>query len=359
LPQTQQTIWQVDPNLQAPTVWLVGTQVERQLPRNLTMFMGFYNIRIVHVISARDVNAPIPSTITPLTPLGIRPDPTKGEIYRFEASGQFNQRQFFIGFNSRLNRVIQFNGNYSISKTTNDTDGQGSTLFPMNSYDTSNEFGRGGFDIRHRFTVFSTINLPWYKIVLSPFIVANTGPPFNIITGQDLNLDRQVNERPSFANPNAPCSEIIRCTPFGKFNTQPLPGETIIPRNFGNSPGSVVVNMRISRTFAFGTIGGANTAARPQQAQQAPMLAGGPRMAAGPGGPQGGAAPPSEKRYNLNVSLYFQNLLNHVNLARPEGNLSSPSFGESLGLGGSFGGGGGGGAGAGNRRIYAQVRLNF
>jgi hypothetical protein len=76
---------------------------------------------------------------------------------------------------------------------------------------------------------------------------------------------------------------------------------------------------------------------------------------------QGGAAPPSEKRYNLNVSLYFQNLLNHVNLGRPEGNLSSPSFGESLGLGGSFGGfgGGGGGAGAGNRRIYAQVRLNF
>lgn len=365
LPGTQETIWQVDPNLQAPTVWLIGTQVERQLPRNMTMFMGFYNIRIVHVIRARDVNAPFPASVTPLTPNGIRPDPTKGEIYRFEASGQFDQRQFFVGFNSRLNRMIQFSGNYSISKTTNDTDGQGSTLFPMNSYDTSNEFGRGGFDIRHRFTIFSTINLPWWKIVLSPFVVANTGPPFNIITGQDLNLDRQVNERPSFANPNAPCSEIIKCTPFGKFNMQPLPGETIIPRNFGNSPGSFAVNLRISRAFAFGTIGGSNAAARPQQGQPAPALAGGPRMAGpgGPGGPgpQGGAPPPSEKRYNLNVSVYFQNLTNRVNLGRPEGNLSSPNFGESLGLGGSFGGfgGGGGSAGAGNRRIYAQVRLNF
>jgi hypothetical protein len=51
-----------------------------------------------------------------------------------------------------------------------------------------------------------------------------------------------------------------------------------------------------------------------------------------------------------------------VNLSTPVGNLSSPNFGESLGLGGSFGGfggGGGGGTGAGNRRIYAQVRLNF
>ena len=69
----------------------------------------------------------------------------------------------------------------------------------------------------------------------------------------------------------------------------------------------------------------------------------------------------SEKRFNLNVSINFQNLLNHVNLATPVGNLSSPSFGESLALGGAFGGfgGGGGSTGAGNRRIYAQVRLNF
>lgn len=363
LSQTQQTIWQVDPNLQAPTVWLIGTQIERQLPRNMTMFVGFYNIRIVHVIRARDVNAPLPATITPLTPTGIRPDPLKGEIYRFEASGQFNQRQFFIGFNSRFSRMIQFNGNYVLSKTTNDTDGQGSTLFPMNSYDTSGEFGRGSFDIRHRFTLFSTINLPWWKVVLSPFIVANSGPPFNIITGQDLNLDRQVNERPSFAPPNADCSlSTIRCTRFGNFNLVPLTGERIIPRNFGESPGSFVVNLRISRTFAFGTVGGSNAAARPQPGPATPVAAGGGPQRVGPGGPgpQGGP-PQSEKRYNLNVSIYFQNVLNHVNLGTPVGNLSSPSFGESLGLGGSFGnfGGGGGSAGAGNRRIYAQVRLNF
>ena len=358
LPQTQQTVWQIDPNLQAPTVWLIGTQIERQLPRNLTMFVGFYNIRIVHVIRARDVNAPFPASITPLTPNGIRPDPTQGEIYRFEASGQFNQRQFFVGFNSRLNRTFQFSGNYFISKTTNDTDGQGSTLFPMNSYDTSGEFGRGSFDIRHRFTMFGTVNLPWWKIVVNPFIVANSGPPFNIITGQDLNLDRQVNERPSFAAPDAACSEIIRCTAFGKFNLQPLPGETIVPRNFGNSPGSFVVNLRISRAFAFGSVGGSNAAARPQR-PAAPVAAGPPRMMAAGPGPQGGA-PQSEKRYNLNVSINFQNLLNHVNLGTPVGNLSSPSFGESTGLGGSFGGfGGGGSAGAGNRRVYAQVRLNF
>jgi hypothetical protein len=383
LPVTQQTIWRVDPNLQAPTVWLAGTQIERQLPRNMTMFIGFYNIRIVHVIRARDVNAPFPASLTPLTPNGIRPDPTKGEIYRFEASGQFNQRQLFIGFNSRLNRMFQFNANYFISKTTNDTDGQGGSLFPMNSYDTSGEFGRGSFDIRHRFTMFGTVNLPWWKIVLNPLIVANSGPPFNIITGQDLNLDRQSNERPSFAAANADCSALtIRCTRFGNLNLVPLPGETIVPRNYGNSPGSFVVTLRINRTFAFGTINNGNNAARAQNQGAAPAGAdgakrpgggpGGPSLAGGGGGggakpagagpgPQGGGAPASEKRYTLNVSLNIQNLLNRVNLSPPVGNLSSPSFGESLGLGGSFGGPGGGpgGGGSGNRRIYAQVRLNF
>jgi len=384
LSATQQTTWQVDPNIQIPTVYVVGTQMERQLPRNITMFVGFYNIHIAHVIRARDVNAPLPSTVTPLTPNGLRPDPTKGEIYRYEASGRFNQRQFFVGFNSRLSRMFQLNGNYSLSKTTNDTDGQGGALFPMNSYDTSGEFGRGSFDVRHRFTIFGTVNLPWWKVVLNPFVVANTGPPFNIITGQDLNLDRQVNERPSFAGPNANCSAItIRCTPFGNFNLVPLPGETIIPRNFGQAPGSFVVNLRVSRTFAFGVINRRNAAApaKPAGGQTSPTVAdkrpvggpGGPMVPVGGGGgakvaavgagPQGGsAAAPSEKRYTLNVSINFQNILNHVNLATPVGNLSSPSFGESLGLGGTFGGfggGGGGSTGAGNRRIYAQIRLNF
>jgi Carboxypeptidase regulatory-like domain/TonB dependent receptor len=366
LPATQETIWQVDPNLQNPTVWVLGTQMERQLPRNITMFVGFFNLRIVHVIRARDVNAPLPFTITELTPNGIRPDPTRGEIYRYEASGQFNQRQFFIGFNSRLSRMFQLNGNYSLSKTTNDTDGQGSALFPMNSYDLTGEFGRASFDIRHRFTIFGTVNLPWWKVVLNPFVVANTGPGFNITTGQDRNLDRQFNERPSFAGPNADCSAPnIRCTRFGNFNLTPLPGETIIPRNFGQAPGAFVVNLRVSRTFAFGNVhrGNAAAAARPAGAGVGgPTAAGAPaRAAAGGPGPQGGgAAAPSEKRYNLNVSINFQNILNHVNLSTPVGNLASPNFGESLGLGGTFGfGGGGGSTGAGNRRIYAQVRLNF
>lgn len=93
-------------------------------------------------------------------------------------------------------------------------------------------------------------------------------------------------------------------------------------------------------------------------------MRGGPGMM-GMGGPGGGSAGAS--KYTLTVSVNFQNILNHVNLGTPYGNLSSPNFGQSLGLAGSFGGfggfggggGGGGSTGAGNRRIYLNLRFSF
>ncbi|HJQ32420.1 MAG TPA: hypothetical protein VJ866_09580, partial [Pyrinomonadaceae bacterium] len=83
-------------------------------------------------------------------------------------------------------------------------------------------------------------------------------------------------------------------------------------------------------------------------------MAGGPMMImiGGPGGGEG-------KKYTLNFSLNFINLLNHTNLSSPVGNLRSPNFGQSLFLVGGFGGPGGGNQAAGNRRIQASVRFSF
>ena len=82
-------------------------------------------------------------------------------------------------------------------------------------------------------------------------------------------------------------------------------------------------------------------------------------MMMGPGFGGGGAG---GAKYSLTLSLNVQNILNHVNLGIPYGNLSSPDFGKSLALGGSFGGFGGPGGGstsAGNRLIYLNARFNF
>jgi hypothetical protein len=55
-----------------------------------------------------------------------------------------------------------------------------------------------------------------------------------------------------------------------------------------------------------------------------------------------------------------RNAFNHVNLGAPNGNLTSPFFGQSTNLASGGGGGfGGGGSAAGNRRIEFQLRLSF
>src|SRR5262249_54427976 len=146
----------------------------------------------------------------------------------------------------------------------------------------------------------------------------------------------------------------IRCTRFGTFNLSPLPGEQIIPRNFGRAPGSLSVNVRVSRTFGFGGEAKRSTSSQQQKSQggtgdvaAAKRAGGGPTMIGGSmgggsgprgggggegprgGGPQmmtmggpGGAG--SAGKYQLTLSVNFQNLLNHVNLGPPVGNLSSP-----------------------------------
>ena len=89
---------------------------------------------------------------------------------------------------------------------------------------------------------------------------------------------------------------------------------------------------------------------------------------AGGGGRGGGAVGPggggdAAKRYNLTLSINFQNILNHANLGRPGGNLSSSLFGISTSSAGGFGGFGGGRGGGGsspyNRLIEAQIRFSF
>jgi len=390
------TIWTVEPNLKIPTVYVVGGQVERQLPHNFTLSIGTYALRIQHVIRARDINAPLPGTIGKgpgQAPGGIRPNspelcsrlgiPTSpcslGEVYQFERSGKFHQEQMFIGFSSRLNPQFSLNGNYVLSKTTNDADGQGGSLFPMNSYDLTGEFGRGGGDVRHRFFLFGTYNSKLWKLVFAPFVTASSAPPFNIITGLDSNQDRIVNERPTFAALSAYCAQFAaRCA--GVVPVISNPSNEIIPRNFGRGHSQFTASLRITRTFGFGESSRAAAANRNAKSnaggggdKRGPVGPGsrGPMINTGGGGGEGmkggggdrgfGGGGAGDHKYTLTVSLYVQNILNNVNLGTPVGNLSAGElFGQSQGLAGSFGfGGGGGSPNAGNRRIFLNLRFNF
>ena len=92
---------------------------------------------------------------------------------------------------------------------------------------------------------------PW-GIRFNPFLIAQSGKPYNIITPTDLTGDNFFN-RPSIVCHRS----LLACTnsgdvqtSFGCLNTTPACGDTLIPVNLGNGPAAVAVNLRISRALA-------------------------------------------------------------------------------------------------------------
>jgi hypothetical protein len=342
-----QTTRRVAPDLQSPYTIETAFSVERQLPRNVTLSVSYIGARTLHVLRSRNINAPVPGT-------GLRPFGNVGNIFQYESSGVFNQNQLIVNFNNRLSRAFSLFGNYVLNFANGDTDG--ANTFPANQYDLSNEYGRSAIDVRHRFSLGGAINaLPW-GIRLNPFLIVNSGRPFNITTGRDSNGDTLFTERPALATDLGKPGVVA--TPFGVFDPNPAPGQAIIPRNFGSGPSFYTVNLRISRAFGFGPEVAA-TGRGGRGAGGGGGGRGGGRGGFGGGGRGGGGESESSRRFNLNLSMNIQNLFNHTNLGTPVGNLSSPFFGQSLNTGGGFGGGGGGNQAAGNRRIELQARFSF
>jgi hypothetical protein len=355
-------IREIDAHLHAPYTMQGAMGVERQLPKNVMLAVTYTHSRGVDVLRSRNINAPLPGTYelgSPVYPYGEQ----AGNIYQYESSGLFTQNQVITNINARINAKMNLFGYYALGKAESNTDGAGT--FPSNQYNEQPDWGRAGFDVRSRVFIGGSVVAP-LGLRFSPFIIAQSGAPFNIVLSQDLNGDSIFNDRPAFAGPNA--ADPVQ-TKYGLFDLVPQPGETIIPRNYGNGPGQFSVNLRLSRTFGFGGERGSSAAAAAAAGGGMPggggLAVGGPRggggggpRGGGGGGPRGGFGDPvTNQRYNLTIGISARNLLNDVNLAPPIGILSSPLsplFGHSNALAGGFFG-----SATANRRIELQMRFSF
>jgi hypothetical protein len=347
LPGTQTTTYAIDPGLRTPyTVQFAGS-VERQLTKSATLSGTYIHSHGVHqLFSSVLTTTPVPQ-------------------YQFESGGVFNQNQLIVSFNARSGTRLTIFSFYTFSRANSDTVGANSFASDP-TRGISADYGRAAFDVRHRLFFGGTVSLP-HGFRLSPFMVANSGAPFNIITGTDLNGDSIFNDRPAFAN-GASGSSIVD-TGFGAFNTSPAPGQAIIPSNFGSSPAQFTLNMRLSKTIGIGPKLEA-ASPNPQQQGQGGQF-GGPGRGVEGRGPGGGGSggmgggqrggggafggpEKSSQRYSLTFSANARNIFNNVNPAPPIGNLSSGLFGRSTALaGGVFN------TQSANRRIDLQVMFSF
>jgi hypothetical protein len=356
--QNVQTVRQLAGDIKAGYLIQTSAGVERQLPRNTTVAVNYIFSRGVNLLRARNINTPLAD--------GSRPYGDSGNLFHYESTGFSRQNQLMTNFNTRFSRRVSLFGFYLLNYARGDTDGGASG--PANPYDLSTEWGPSRMDIRHRMVLGGSLNTKW-GITLNPFMIANTGAPFNIVTGRDTNNDSLFLDRPAFAT-DLTAPGVVQ-TQWGAFLLNPSSNDTIIPRNYGRGPGMFMLNLRLGKTWSFG--GNSERAAGPEDMPMGPPPGGmgGPGGPGGGGGPRGGMRGPgggpggrfgsgaaSGKRYNLTFSVQAHNLLNHVNYATPTGNLSSPLFGQSTQLAGGFGPGGGGGAAA-NRRLEASLRFSF
>jgi Carboxypeptidase regulatory-like domain len=350
------TIYRPNPNLRTPYTMQTGLSLERQLTKYANLAVTYLTSRGVHQFFTENINPPL-CTAFPCDPaanphvLGS-PD----NIYQYQSEGVFKQNQFIVNTSVRMGSKLSLFGYYTLNYANSDTSGAGS--FPSAFNDISLDYGHASFDVRHRVFVGGTIGLP-YSFRLSPFLVASSGIPFTLTTGQDVNGDSIFNDRPAFTSSKSIPTNVIT-NRFGSFDLVPQPGETLVPMNSLTSAGRFSLNLRVSKSFGFG-----KKAEKPSSDVGGPGAGG--TFGRGPGGDRRGGGPGgggrgmgaldsggTNHRYNLTLSVSARNIFNNVNLATPIGNLSSPLFGESNELArGPFSGF------PGNRRLDLQMTFSF
>ena len=317
----------------------------------MTMAVTYTNSHGLHLFRSEDINAPLPGTYNPgVANSGLFPLGHAGPVELMESSGIYNQNQVIANVNAKLNAGLSLFGFYVYNRAKSNTDGIGT--FPANPYNFAGEYGPAATDVHHRFTVGGSINLKW-AVRISPFVVAQTGAPFDITAGNDLFGTTLFNGRPGVASD--PSKPGLIQTAYGLLDPNPAPGERLLARNYGRGPGQFNVNLRIAKTIGLGKERGGPA----EQRNVAPTGQGAAVAAAsgrGLGGLIGSAS--TSHRFNLSIGLSVRNLINHTNPGPIVGNITSPYFGFSNQIAGGQNGEGFYET-ANNRRLESQIKFTF
>jgi hypothetical protein len=347
--QSTQVIQQISSRLRAPYLMQSGLTVERHLSRNATLAVTYTNSHGLHELISNDINAPLPGTYNPAVQnSGTFPFGHPGAVDLMESAGLYNQNQLISNVRAKVNSGLTLFGFYVFNRAFSNTDGIGT--FPANPYNFAGQYGPAATDIHQRVTIGGSINLNW-GVRISPFVVMQSGAPFDITTGNDPYGTTLFNARPGIAtDPNKP--GLIQ-TSYGLLDPNPSPGERLLPRNFGRGSGQYSVNIRIAKVIGFGKERGAGGDARPGGGSSNPLQAATGR---GLGGLIG--TPTTSRRFNLSIGLSIRNVLNHTNPGPIIGNITSPYFGLANQIAGGQNGEGFYET-ANNRRLESQIKFTF
>ncbi|MGA3344471.1 MAG: carboxypeptidase regulatory-like domain-containing protein, partial [Terracidiphilus sp.] len=261
------TTVQIAPGYRSPVTQQLGTSLERQLTKAATLTFTYLHSFGVHQMVTRNANAPyVPGY-----------DSSLGNIDQYDPEAVFKQNQMIVNVNAHLTQNFSLLGFYNLTAANTDSIGG----IASNSANLSQDYGRASWASRNMVFMMANYQGPW-GIRFNPFLIAQSGKPYNIVTNQDLTPgmeDGFFNHRPAYPGSNP--ADVVQ-TSFGPLDIVPQPGEPLIPANLGNGPAAVALNLRISRAFGLGPKLESANAATP------PPPSGGGGGGGGRGGPGGG-----------------------------------------------------------------------
>ena len=312
---TGQTTYTIDPRFHSPYLMQAAIGLDEQLGKIGTISINYLNMRGVHEFNSNNLTAPLPGEGTT----------TSANLYQFASQGLFRQNQLNISPHLNYGRKISIFGYYGLNFAKADSSGSG--YFPSVVGNLRADYGRASFATRQRLFLGGNFSLP-HRVSVSPFMVASSGTPFNIITGTDLNGDNILtNDRPAFVSAEtalgiAPGNPVL--TSHGNFDVAPPANAPRIPINYGTGPAAFTLNLRITKTIGFGPeLASKNSSSQGQTGSGGPPPPGGGGRGGGghggSGGPFGGGGATSGRKYSLSLGVLANNVFNDVDRGTPVG----------------------------------------
>ena len=288
-------------DLRTPYVAQWSFEVQQEAGRNQVLELAYAGSKGTKLISARDLNQPLPSA----QPSNPRPVPQFADINAVESRGNSSYQSLQAGWRRSLRAGLAANAAYTWSKSIDDASGffntAGDANYPQDSRHANLERGLSDFDVRHRFSLGYSYDLPlgkgrlrdgWQTFGVWSF---QTGRPFTValLADQDnsntgiSSLGFGANNRPNvLRNPalSRPGPDqwfdttAFAVSPFGSFGNA--------GRNILTGPGSQNINVSVLKTTAF------------------------------------------SERARVQFRAEAFNLANHVNLDLPDSFVGSPTFGK-------------------------------
>ena len=314
---TTQTTYTAASNLRTPYITEFAGGADQQVGRRATISVNYVHSQGVHQLATQNIgyNFADPSLST--------------QENQYFSEGVFNQNQLIINGHVQTKAVSLF-GYYTLNSAHGDTSGAGADITTPGNI--AADYGRTTFDVKSRIFLAGSISLPRY-IQFSPFMIQQSGSPYNVTTGLDNNYDTYFNSRPDLVTGLATANgSTIKTIPGCGTFAQPglVAGASVVPINYCTGPSEFTFNLRATKTFGFGASTRAPAAGGGDNGGHGgPGGSHGDHGSHGGGGGPGGGPVTTGKRYNLAFGVQVQNLFNNEDLSVPQGVLSSSNFGQS------------------------------